>query len=68
MKSHVTEPLRPRREPVWVRATREPVPGDYATALFVLFGFVLLALAPLIFGIVGLTGFVLYGLAKALRP
>lgn len=36
MKSHVTEPLRPRRSPVWVRATREPVPGDYATALFVL--------------------------------
>lgn len=36
MKSHVTEPLRSRREHVWIRATREPVPGDYAAAAFVL--------------------------------
>lgn len=33
MKSHVTEPLRPRREHVWVRLQREPESGDYAAAL-----------------------------------
>lgn len=67
MKSHVTEPLRPRREPIWVRLQREPEPGDYAAALTALGVLLLIALAPVVFGIVGLAGLVAYGLRKVLR-